>query len=129
MAIGSRIKARRKEAGLTLKQMSGLIGISVSFLSDIENGRSNPSLDRLGEIAEKLGTSVSWLMGENGAVKEVPKDYRVGGLSGTLENLADFPKLKEVMDYLKDFPDWCESDREELISYLKAKRLSRKGRM
>jgi len=127
VAVGSRIKACRKEARLTLKDMSKLIGISMSFLSDIENGRSNPSLDRLGQIAEKLGTSVSWLMGEDWAVKEVPRDYKVSQLSGVLEDLADFPKFREVIDYLKDFPKWCDSDQEELISYLKAKKLSKKG--
>ncbi|MCG0276769.1 MAG: helix-turn-helix domain-containing protein [Thermosediminibacteraceae bacterium] len=37
----------------------------MSFLSDIENGRSNPSLERLKEIAEALDTTVSYLLGEN----------------------------------------------------------------
>ena len=46
-SIGDRIKALRKEHSLTLKDLSEKANISISFLSDIENGRSNPSLERL----------------------------------------------------------------------------------
>lgn len=63
--VGSKIKALRKQKNYTLKDMNSKTGISVSFLSDIENGRSNPSLDRLTDIANALGTSVSYLLGEN----------------------------------------------------------------
>lgn len=62
--VGSKIKALRKQKNYTLKDMNSKTGISVSFLSDIENGRSNPSLDRLTDIANALDTSVSYLLGE-----------------------------------------------------------------
>lgn len=63
--VGARIKALRKQKKYTLKDMSSKTGISVSFLSDIENGRSNPSLDRLTDIAKTLDINVSYLLGEN----------------------------------------------------------------
>lgn len=64
MNVGDRIKALRQERKLTLRELSQKADISISFLSDIENGRSNPSLDRLKSIAEALDTTVSYLLGE-----------------------------------------------------------------
>ena len=125
MKVGQRIKACRKEAGLTLKQLSERVGISVSFLSDIENGRSNPSLERLESMADKLGTSVSWLMGEDGAAGEVSVKYQPGEWIETFNKLMSFPDFREIMDCLKDFPKWNKSDKEELIGYLKAKKFFR----
>jgi len=75
MDIGERIKALRKENNMTLRELSKKIGISVSFLSDIENGRSNPSLERLKDIAEGLGTTVSYLLGENDKTKTLNNEF------------------------------------------------------
>jgi transcriptional regulator with XRE-family HTH domain len=127
MNVGSRIKALRKEKKLKLKHLSALAGISISFLSDIENGKSNPSLERLEKIAEKLGTSVSWLMGEEGAVNEASGAYHADRLNQSLQRLMLYPEFEVIIDCLEDFPDWDQKDREELIGYLKAKKLFRKG--
>lgn len=64
MDIGQRIRAVRKEKKWTLEDLKERTGLSVSFLSDIERGVSNPSLKRLKEIAEGLNVSVSYLLGE-----------------------------------------------------------------
>ena len=40
--MGRRIRAVRKYLKLTLKQMSKKLGISIGYLSDIENGNANP---------------------------------------------------------------------------------------
>jgi transcriptional regulator with XRE-family HTH domain len=64
MSLGKRIKALRNTNDMTLKDLSEKIGISISFLSDIENERSSPSLERLQDIADGLGTTVSYLLGE-----------------------------------------------------------------
>lgn len=62
--IGSRIKKLRKQQNLTLKELSEKVGISISFLSDIENGRSNPSLERLKQLAKALNTTIGYIIGE-----------------------------------------------------------------
>lgn len=64
-SVGEKIKALRKKCNLTLKDLSEKANISISFLSDIENGRSNPSLERLNDIAKALNTSTSYLLDEN----------------------------------------------------------------
>lgn len=74
MNIGERIKQLRKEKNLTLRELAKKADISISFLSDIENGRSKPSLERLKAIAEALDTTVSYLLGEN-PEPFIPEDY------------------------------------------------------
>ena len=70
MTLGERIKFLRKTRKITLKELSKNAGISISFLSDIENGRSNPSLERLKDIAESLKVTTSFLLGENNHTQE-----------------------------------------------------------
>ena len=76
MNVGERIKQLRKEKKLTLKELSHKADISISFLSDIENGRSNPSLERLKDIAEALDTTISYLLGETSDLGKRIKELR-----------------------------------------------------
>ncbi|MGE5632676.1 MAG: helix-turn-helix domain-containing protein [Caulobacteraceae bacterium] len=45
----------RKSRSLTLKELSCRIGVTPSFISDIENGKKTPSLETLGKLSEALG--------------------------------------------------------------------------
>jgi len=51
MEIGLELRAIRKSQRYTLSKVSEETGISVSFLSDLERGRTNPSLDTLEKLA------------------------------------------------------------------------------
>jgi len=56
--LGQTIHAIRDTAGLTLREVADQSGLSVSYLSDIERGRTEPSLHALRQIAQGLGVSV-----------------------------------------------------------------------
>jgi transcriptional regulator with XRE-family HTH domain len=60
--LGHRIRHFRGEAGLTLDQLGTAVGIAGSQLSLIENGRREPRLSLIGEIAAALRVSVSELL-------------------------------------------------------------------
>lgn len=51
------IKERREELDLSQKELAEKAGISQSFLCDIEQGRSKPSIDTALKIAEVLNIS------------------------------------------------------------------------
>ena len=51
------IKERREELGLTQKELAEKAGITQSFLCDIEQGRSKPSIDTAIKIADALNIS------------------------------------------------------------------------
>lgn len=46
-AVGKRLKAWRKEQGLTLTNIADDVGVSQGSLSDIENGNSHPGYSTL----------------------------------------------------------------------------------
>ena len=56
------IKAIRKNRNLTQSRLAKEIGISRSYLNDLEAGRKNPSVRTVGSIAKKLNVTVSDLM-------------------------------------------------------------------
>lgn len=60
-----RIKDARKKAGLTQKQLSGIIERSITCLSDYENGREKVHEDIIKQIAAATGADISYLMYES----------------------------------------------------------------
>ena len=51
------IKERREQLGISQKQLAEKADISQSFLCDIEQGRSKPSIDTALKIADALDIS------------------------------------------------------------------------
>jgi XRE family transcriptional regulator, regulator of sulfur utilization len=60
MKLGERLRELRQQQGLTLLQLSQQTSLSVSYLSDLERGRTNPSIDTL----ERIANSYKMLLGE-----------------------------------------------------------------
>lgn len=54
MKIGGRIRLRRKELELSLRELGEKTGVSASFLSQVENDQVSPSLNSLQSIAAAL---------------------------------------------------------------------------
>ena len=57
-AFGEAIKARRKKLGYTQKSICELSGISASFISDLENGKTTIELGKAIYLANILGIDV-----------------------------------------------------------------------
>lgn len=74
--IGRRIKALRRAQRLTIEALAGSSGLTKSFLSKVERGRSTASVAALLRISEALGIPLSSLF-ENSATRHVlrPQDY------------------------------------------------------
>ena len=51
------IKERREQLGVSQKELAEKADISQSFLCDIEQGRSKPSIDTAVKLADALGIS------------------------------------------------------------------------
>ena len=61
LSLGEKIKSRRKDLGMTLKDLAG-DRITPGQISLVESGKSNPSMDLLEYLAGALNTSVEYLM-------------------------------------------------------------------
>ncbi len=57
--LGERLRARRKDIGLTMQQVADQAGLSVGFISQIERGITSPSLSSLVSVSRVLGLHVS----------------------------------------------------------------------
>jgi XRE family aerobic/anaerobic benzoate catabolism transcriptional regulator len=63
--LGERLRARRTEHALTLRELGERAGVSPRFLVSLEAGRANVSVARLEDIAGALGTRASQLLADS----------------------------------------------------------------
>ncbi len=59
--IGRRIKEARQARGLSQEALSEKVGMSSKYLSSVERGKENPTLDTLIKLANALGVEPSEL--------------------------------------------------------------------
>lgn len=60
--MGKNIRAYRTSAGLTLEELAEKADLSWPYLSEIERGRENISLDKLAGLAKALNVTLSKLV-------------------------------------------------------------------
>lgn len=120
MELGERIRRARLDAGLSQKQVCGEV-ITRNMLSQIENGVASPSVATLRYLAQQLGTTVSFLLGEPsqqlaGAsrLEQARAAFRSGNFSQTLSLLS------------QGAPDAALQEEWQLLSYLAALEQARK---
>lgn len=63
LLLGSRLRAARQAQSVSLRSVATAIGVSPSLLSQIENGKTNPSVDTLYALVQQLGISVDVMLG------------------------------------------------------------------
>lgn len=89
--VGKRMAKRRKELGLKQYQVCELIDVNYKYISNLETGRSVPSLEVIMNICEALQTTPDYLLlgtlnGENGITDKSLID-RISRLSPKNKNL------------------------------------------
>jgi transcriptional regulator with XRE-family HTH domain len=104
---GERIKARRKELGLTQVELARLLGINQSSLSELENGESQmPKSDNLMKLAKVPRVSQAWIMtGKDGdlEVLDAEEERHITALRGLgVEERKAIYSLVETLKSGKD---------------------------
>ena len=100
MKLQDRLKELRTHQELTLKALAELSGLSVSYLSDIERGRTTPTLATLEQLATALGLSLlDFLSGVDFAGELTDASLPPG-----LAQLKNDPEYSEKLT-----PDWLET--------------------
>lgn len=62
LVLGDRIRELRTEKGLSVRKLARLSGLTPGFISQVESGKSEPSLASLRNIARALGVSLARFM-------------------------------------------------------------------
>lgn len=63
MSFGERLKLIRKTRGITQCKLSKISGISTCVLSLYENGKAQPTVDRIEWICKSLNVTATELLG------------------------------------------------------------------
>lgn len=90
LALGEKIRIIRNEKNLSLQELADKVGISLSYLSEIERGTVYPALNTLKRVADGLDIPPSALMGHEGTLGHKLKALReeYGLTQAQLANLA-----------------------------------------
>lgn len=96
IAIGARMRLRRKTLGMSQGSLAERIGVSFQQVQKYERGANRVSGSTLVAVASALDTSVGWLVGEDGAISDVADDLvqalAITGAVELLEAYAAIPK-------------------------------------
>lgn len=94
--IGRRIALHRKKRNLTQANLAERLDVSVSFVAQIERGRTNISLSRLCQISDILDVDVAILV-SNG------------------DKFEDFEFKSDIEEFIKD---WSAEERSMLMDFI-----------
>ena len=99
MNIGERIKARRKELGMSAEQIADIIGTSPATIYRYEsNYITKMGVDKLTPIAKALHVSEAYLMGWTDDASWLPDDEKLLSIIHRLTPEAQ----EKVLEYAKD---------------------------
>jgi transcriptional regulator with XRE-family HTH domain len=68
--LGARLRTVRQQSGLSLREVARQLGVSPSFVSQLETGKSQPSVATLYSLAQLLGFSIDQIFSVDGSVVE-----------------------------------------------------------
>ncbi len=115
MSIGDNVKTIRNEKKLTQEVLAKQMGISRSYLSDIENNRKNPSSKTIEALAEKLDVSMLYLTTGQKALRDLTDEE----LKDDFEKIQEKVKLKNknINEFIKqEFVRLSEAELDYTVS-------------
>jgi transcriptional regulator with XRE-family HTH domain len=91
IAIGARMRLRRKSLGISQGVLSDRVGVSFQQIQKYERGANRVSGSMLVAIANALDTSVGWLVGEEGGLSDAADEVvQALALTGAVDLLEAF---------------------------------------
>src|SRR5215468_2158638 len=88
-SLGERIRMERTRQGVSLRALARDVGVSASMISQIETGKSRPSVSTLYAITTALGMSLQEifdLVGPAGGVTAGPAGTMSDGVAGSMSD-------------------------------------------
>lgn len=89
-SLGKRLRSRRVALGLTLADASARAGLSLPYVSNLERGRGNPTIDALRSLADALDLEVGELVGGDGSGEALDTSLLV--LADAPSSLGEFTR-------------------------------------
>jgi transcriptional regulator with XRE-family HTH domain len=100
-SLGRTVRRLRTQRGLSLERLSERCGVSRAMLSQIESGRSMPTITVLGRVAGGLQVSVAQLLDEGRdppvvVTRRVASAWQPLGEGARVRELSNDPRLQRV---------------------------------
>lgn len=113
--MGERIRALRKELGLSQKAFSAKLGITDSGLSNLESGKRNLTEQMIISICREFNANRTWLVeGVGEMFTDIPNTL--------LDELAlQFDLSGDDMEFISDFCNLSKDQRAAVIHFLRGK--------
>lgn len=108
------INNKRKEKGITVRDLNKITGVSIGVISDLENHNSMPRIETLIRICEALDIDINVLF-EN--MKLAPSTLRKGTRTNT-QKINKYDKLGQLLAGFEN-SEYTKEDIAEIISYAK----------
>ena len=80
--VGNKVKKARREKGITQEKFAEELGVSVSFISQVESGDKKFNLTRISEVSQIL---------------EKPVGYFIDGYTEEAGTGSDFEKINSIL--------------------------------
>ena len=97
LSIGARLRARRRQLGLSQTDLAERLGVSFQQIQKYERGANRIAASTLIAAAEALSTTVAWLVGEEGLGREEDDElFRALSRPGAIEMLRAFNAVDDA---------------------------------
>ena len=103
MTVGEKIKARRKELGMTMEDLGRAIGVQRSAINKYEKGMVELTASKISAIARALNVPIFYLLDDD------PEDSD----QDVLEALHQDPRLRLLFDRTRRMSD---TDKQTMLS-------------
>lgn len=101
--VGSELRRVRESRKLSLRAVASAVGVSASLLSQVETGKTQPSVSTLYALVNHLGISLDGLMGTN-RVAAAPLGLSPVGSAGTAPDPDGNRRSDSVVQRREDNP-------------------------
>ena len=92
--VGAELRRVRESKKLSLRTVATAVGVSASLLSQVETGKTQPSVSTLYALVSHLGISLDGLMSGHGATGSPVELVKTNSEGGVLQRSADNPLIE-----------------------------------
>lgn len=110
--IGQRLRARRVALGLTLAEVAEKSGLSLPYVSNLERGRGNPTVEALDALARALNVPLASLVGE---AEVQPLEVMLASAPASLLQFARSEEFRETVAELAERQGETVEDMRERV--------------
>lgn len=120
--LGTRIRAYRKQAGLTQSALAGQVGISTAYMNLIENNKRNVAGRLLNELIAALGVSRQQLT--RGVTTEMIERLQQTARRFAFDDSEAPAELDQIEHFTTRFPGWARLLDHQITTHEDLERLA-----